>query len=93
VIYRCNDVNPEEEVQAVEPTDYLAKAEIDGVRYGVDLSYQVWNLDTMEVVYEEHGDGEIDLRQVLEGEEKYDSGEPFDFNDFLTECLTDVVLE
>jgi hypothetical protein len=70
-----------------EPTDWLAEESVEGIRYGVDIQYQVWNMATMEIIYEEHGDGDVDLRQVLEGTEKWDNGNPFTFNNFLTECL------
>jgi len=71
-----------------EPTDYLAKSEVSGIVYGVDLQFRIWNLETMEIVYQEHGIGEIDLRKVLDGEVLWEnSSDVFTFNDFLTECL------
>jgi len=67
-----------------EPTDYLMKSR----GYGVDLSYRVWDIEAGEIVYQEHGDGEIDLREVLDGTVFWkNSTEMFTFSDFLSECL------
>lgn len=40
-----------------------------------------------ERIYDETGTGEIDIRQVMEGEETFEDGTPFTFEHFLTECL------
>ena len=68
--------------------DWLKTEEIDGVKYGCDINYNVWNLKTEEKIFHEDGIGEIDLRDVIHGEVTYqDSDEPFTFRDFLYECL------
>lgn len=38
-------------------------------------------------IYQEAGIGEVDLRKVMAGEETFEDGTPFTFEDFLHECL------
>ena len=40
-----------------------------------------------ERIYQETGTGEVDLRQVMSGDETFEDGTPFTFEDFLRECL------
>jgi hypothetical protein len=40
-----------------------------------------------ERIYQETGTGEVDLRQVMAGDETFEDGTPFAFKDFLQECL------
>jgi len=72
------------------PTDWLIKATVDEVQYGVDINFCVWNMKTWEKIYQETGAGEIDLRCIIRDEVHWHDDpdcDLFTFEDFLTECL------
>jgi len=51
------------------------------------VNYRLIDFESDKILYEEKHDGGIDLADVLDGRQKWESGDKFTLEDFLRECL------